>query len=62
MTRFSLPNVPATYSVSQETVLHFLTKWCAWRENVLLGFYDSRTLAEHAAKWDYSEALCTEEA
>lgn len=60
--RFSTPNVPASFSVSEETLGMFVHMWAAWEGDTLLGYFDSRTLAEHACMWHFSEQQCLEEA
>jgi hypothetical protein len=62
MTTFSVKNLDARYTVSEELVLSFLPQWVARFEGSLIGVYDSRVLAECNCRWHYSMQMCAEEA
>jgi hypothetical protein len=62
MPSYSVLNLDARFSVSQELTLVFLEVWTARCEETVLGMFGSRLAAEHACYWSASQECCLEEA
>lgn len=62
MPSYSILNLDARFSVSQELTLVFLEVWTASFEGETLGIFGSRLAAEHACYWSASQERCLEEA
>lgn len=62
MIAFSVKNLDARWSVSEELVLSFVKAWVARCEDEIIGVYQTRTMAEHSCRWSASQMMCLEEA
>lgn len=62
MKTLSVMNLPATYTVSQELALVFLSLWTASFDGMELGCFPSRDMAESCCRWHFACQMCLEEA
>lgn len=60
--KLSIMDLDARYNVEHEPALAGMDDWLAYCEGKVIGFFKTRTLAEHCCKFHNSEQMCLEEA